>query len=98
MKTRFYKYFFQGMDKPVIMEAEDRYIAYEMLKQLSFKSQTKIDMNKLEDVRIETPLIGISTKNRNSLNYTWVGKENTSDGWLETEEYNKIQELKKQSI
>jgi hypothetical protein len=55
-----------GMEKPVIMEAEDRYIAYEMLKQLSFKSQTKIDMNKLEDVRVETPLIGISTKKRTS--------------------------------
>jgi hypothetical protein len=98
MKTRFYKYFFQGMDKPVIMEAEDRYVAYEMLKQLSFKSQTKIDMNKLEDMRIETPLIGISTKKRNSIDYTWVGKENTSDGWLETEKYKEIQELKKQSI
>jgi len=97
MKTRFYKYFFQGMEKPIIMEAEDRYIAYEMLKQLSFKAQTKIDMDKLEDMRVETPLVGISTKNRSGLNYTWVGKEYTSDGWLETEEYKRIQELKKQN-
>jgi hypothetical protein len=94
MKTRFYKYYFKGMEKPVIMEAEDRFMAYEMLKQLSYKSQTKIDMNKLEDMRVETPLIGISTKKRNSLNYTWVGKEHTSDGWLETKEFNAIQELK----
>ena len=97
MKTRFYKYYFQGMEKPVTMEAEDRYMAYEMLKQLSFKSQTKIDMNKLEDMRVETPLVGISTKKRNGKDYTWVGKEHTSDGWLETEEYQAIQELKKQN-
>jgi hypothetical protein len=97
MKTRFYKYYFQGMDKPVTMEAEDRYMAYEMLKQLSYKSQTKIDMSKLEDMRIETPLVGISTKKRNGIDYTWVGKEHTSDGWLETEEYKAIQELKKQN-
>jgi hypothetical protein len=96
MKTRFYKYFFQGIDKPIIMEAEDRYIAYEMLKQLSFKSQTKIDMLKLEDMRVETPLIGISTKKRNGIDYTWVGKQYTSDGWLETNQYNEIQKLKNQ--
>lgn len=97
MKTRFYKYFFQGLDKPIIMEAEDRYIAYEMLKQLSFKSQTKIDMNKLEDIRVETPLVGISKKKRNGIELTWVGKQHTSDGWLETEQYNAIQELKNKS-
>ena len=97
MKTRFYKYYFQGMDKPVIMEAEDRYIAYDMLKQLSHKSQTKIDMNKLEDMRVETPLIGISTKKRNGIDFTWVGKQHTSDGWLETEQYQEIQKLKKQN-
>jgi hypothetical protein len=96
MKTRFYKYFFQGMEKPVIMEAEDRYVAYEMLKQLSFKAQTKIDMSKLEDMRVETPLVGISTKIRDGTNYTWVGKQYTNNGWLETEEFNRIQELKKQ--
>jgi hypothetical protein len=97
MKTRFYKYYFQGMDKPVIMEAEDRYIAYDMLKQLSHKSQTKIDMNKLEDMRVETPLIGISTKKRNGIDFTWVGKQHTSDGWLETEQYQEIQKLKQQN-
>jgi len=97
MKTRFYKYYFQGMDKPVIMEAEDRYIAYDMLKQLSHKSQTKIDMNKLEDMRVETPLIGISTKKRNGIDFTWVGKQHTSDGWLESEQYQEIQKLKKQN-
>ena len=97
MKTRFYKYYFQGMDKPVIMEAEDRYLAYDMLKQLSHKSQTKIDMNKLEDMRVETPLIGISTKKRNGIDFTWVGKQHTSDGWLESEQYQEIQKLKKQN-
>jgi hypothetical protein len=95
MKTRFYKYFFRGIEKPVIMEAEDRFMAYEMLKQLSFKSQTKIDMSKLEDMRIETPLVGITTKKRNGVDFTWVSKEYTSDGWLETEEYKRIQQLKK---
>lgn len=97
MKTRFYKFFFKGMEKPIVMEAEDKYIAYEMLKQLSYKSQTKIDMSKLEDIRLETPLVGISTKKRNGIDLTWVSKKYTSDGWLETEEFKNIQELKTQS-
>ena len=93
--TRFYKYFFRGLEKPVIMEAENKLMADDMLYHLSQKSKTNIDMSLLEDVRIETPLFGISKRKRHGKNFVWVGKEKTSDGWLEQEEYDAIQKLKK---
>ena len=40
-KTKFYKYYFRGLDKPLIMEAEDKYTADQMLVQLSIKSKVR---------------------------------------------------------
>ena len=95
MKTRFYKYFFLGMDKPIIMEAENRTKADEMIISLQYKSQTPIDFTKLIDIRVETPIVGISTRKRKGNEYVWVGKEYTSDGWLLKDEYDKINNLNK---
>jgi len=95
LKTRFYKYFFLGVEKPIIMEAENKTDADQMIVQLQYKSQTSIDFNKLVDVRVETPIVGISTRKRKGKDFVWVGKEYTSDGWLEKEEYDRINNLNK---
>ena len=93
MKTRFYKYFFLGVEKPIIMEAENKTDADKMLVDLQYKSQTSIDFNKLVDVRVETPIVGISTRKRKGNDFVWVGKEYTRDGWLLKDEYDKINNL-----
>lgn len=95
-KTKFYKYYFRGLDKPITMEAEDKTTADQMLVQLSIKSKVRMKTADLIDVRIETPLFGITTKTRNGIEWVWVGKDKTSDGWIELEEYERIEELKKQ--
>ncbi len=95
MKTRFYKYYFLGLEKPIIMEAENKNKADEMLVELQYKSNTPIDINRLIDVRVETPIVGISTRKRKGNEFVWVGKEYTSDGWLLKEEYDRINNLNK---
>ena len=95
LKTRFYKYFFLGMDKPVIMETESKANADKMMVELQYKSQTPIDINRLIDVRVETPIIGISKKKRKGVDLVWVSKQYTSDGWIPQEEYDKINNLNK---
>jgi hypothetical protein len=77
------------------MEAESKNDADQMLVDLQYKSQTSIDFNKLVDVRVETPIVGISTRKRKGKELVWVGKEYTSDGWLEKEEYDRINNLNK---
>jgi len=76
------------------MEAKDKRAADQMLVQLSLKSKVRIKTNDLIDVRIETPLFGITTKTRNKIEWVWVGKDKTSDGWLELEEYERIENFK----
>jgi hypothetical protein len=94
--TKFYKYYFRGLVKPLTMEAENKKTADQMLVQLSIKSKVRMKTADLIDVRIETPLFGITTKTRNNIEYVWVGKDKTSDGWIELQEYERIEELKKQ--
>ncbi len=75
------------------MEAESKNDADQMLVQLQYKSQTPIDINRLIDVRVETPIIGISKKKRKGVDMVWVGKDFTQDGWITQEEYDKINNL-----
>jgi hypothetical protein len=96
MNTKFYKYYFKNLDKPLTMEAEDKRTADQMLVRLSLKSKVRMKTADLIDVRIETPLFGITTKTRNNIEWVWVGKDKTSDGWLELEEYEKIEKMKQQ--
>lgn len=90
-KIKFYKYFFKGIEKPVIMEAENRKMANDMLHQLGQSSQTNIDMSLLEDIRIEVPILGVSKKKRKGIEMIWVGKENASDGWISKTEFTEIE-------
>ena len=93
-KIRFYKYYFTGKDKPVIMEAEDRITADKMMQQLKQNTNANLSAKDLIDIRVETPIVGISKRKRHNQDYVWVGNEFTSDGWLLQSEYDKIQKLK----
>jgi len=92
-KIRFYKYYFRGVEKPVIMEAESRALADQMMQQLKERSAVNFGAKDLEDVRVETPIFGISKRKRNGIELVWVGKEYTNNGWLSQDEYDKIQKL-----
>ena len=95
-KIRFYKYYFLGVDKPVIMEAEDRLTADQMMQKLKEYTSVNLSAKNLIDIRVETPIIGISKRKRHNQEYVWVGNEFTSDGWLLQTEYDEIQKLKQQ--
>jgi len=93
-KIRFYKYYFTGKDKPVIMEAEDRISADKMMQQLKINTNVNLSAKDLIDIRVETPIVGISKRKRHNQEYVWVGTDFTSDGWLLQSEYDEIQKLK----
>ena len=93
-KIRFYKYYFLGVDKPVIMEAEDRLTADQMMQKLKENTSVNLSAKNLIDIRVETPIVGISKRKRHNKEYIWVGNEFTSDGWLLQSEYDEIQKLK----
>lgn len=88
-KMKFYKYFFMGNPKPVIMEAYSKQEADNMLQHLSQKTEV-LNLKHLIDVRIEMPVKGVSQRKRHGKNHIWVGTDVTSDGWIEENEFKKI--------
>lgn len=88
-KMKFYKYFFMGNPKPVIMEAYSKEEADNMLQHLSQKTEV-LNLKHLIDVRIEMPVKGVSQRKRHGKNHIWVGTDVTSDGWIEENEFKKI--------
>lgn len=85
-KIKFYKFYFIGKKKPVIMEAYTKDEADNMLSQLNEKTGA-IDLTKLEDIRIEMPIKGVSKRKRLGKEYVWVGVDYTTDGWMEETEF-----------
>jgi hypothetical protein len=76
------------------MEAENRITADQMMQQLKQTTTANLSAKDLIDIRVETPIIGISKRKKHNNDYVWVGKEFTSDGWLLQTEYDEIQKLK----
>jgi hypothetical protein len=76
------------------MEAEDRLTADQMMQKLKENTSVNLSAKNLIDIRVETPIIGISKRKRHNQDYVWVGNEFTSDGWLLQTEYDEIQKLK----
>jgi hypothetical protein len=94
-KIKFYKYYFRGVEKPVVMQAYNREEADSMLNLLPEKSGVEINMEFLEDVKIEMPITGISKLVRFGKDYIWVGTDKTADGWMLESEFKKITNAEK---
>jgi uncharacterized protein (UPF0248 family) len=79
---KFYHYFFEGVEKPIIMEAESKSVADAMLEEFGRRIGDEIPYHRLVDVRIEMPITGISKRTRGGENFIWVGPKHSSDGWM----------------
>ena len=86
---KFYQFFFSGVEKPIIMEAKSRELADAMLEEFGSRIGNPIPYDRLQDIRIEMPVTGISTRTRNGETYVWVGSDRSADGWMLEEEFKK---------
>tara|TARA_R110000787_G_C13350072_1_gene439033 strand:- start:123 stop:431 length:309 start_codon:yes stop_codon:yes gene_type:complete len=89
-KIKRYKYYFQQVDKPIVIEAISRKRADAILINLNAEMGNWMNIKDLLDLRIETLVIGVSKKIMNKKNLIWVGTNNTKNGWMNEEEYLKI--------
>ena len=61
-----------------------------MLIALNQKLGYKFDITNIEDVRVESLIVGESSKIKDKKRQIWVGKKATNSGWISQEEYVKI--------
>jgi hypothetical protein len=79
MSIKFYKYYFHEVEKPVIIEAITKEAANYALEQLMPQLEAKgYKLKNLADMRVETPIVGVSKKKHNGKNFVW-----TPEGWIE---------------
>ncbi len=87
---KLYKYFINNIEKPIVMEAESRKLADQMLVSLNNKVGGNLTINNVVDVRVQTLVVGESSKIKGGKKHIWVGKDYSSDGWMEESKYLKI--------
>ena len=75
----FYKYFFEGKEKPIIIEAISKQSAHHALQQVLPTLQEKgYDLRDLKDMKVETPIVGVSRKQHQGKNFVW-----SNEGWVQ---------------
>ena len=87
---RLYKYYFQNIEKPIVMECRNRKEADSMLIAFNQKIGYKFTISDIIDVRVESLVVGKSSKIKNKIKHIWVGKNHSETGWITQEEYVKI--------
>ena len=89
-EIRLYKFYIQNIDKPIVMECCSRKEADAMLIAFNQRIGYKFELSDIEDVRVESLVVGQSSKIKNKERHIWVGKSNSETGWMTQKEYAKI--------
>ncbi len=89
-EIRLYKYYIQNIEKPIVMECSSRKEADSMLIAFNQRIGYKFELSDIEDVRVESLVVGQSSKIKNKERHIWVGKTNSETGWITQKEYAKI--------
>ncbi len=88
---RIYKFYFKEYDNPIIIEADDLKTAQQYLIEETNKFFPFIENLELEDLRIITPVYGITEKEEKGIVFFWAGFDHCNTGWLTKEEFNKLE-------
>lgn len=89
-KIKLYKYYFKQLEKPIVMEATSRQEADHFLTLFNERVGSTITIHDIIDLRVETLIVGESSKIKNGKKHIWVGTDQTRDGWMEEEQYLQI--------
>lgn len=79
MSIKFYRYYFKDKEKPITIEAISKQAANYAIENLMPQLKAKgYKLEDLVDVKVETPVVGVSTKKNQGKNFIW-----TTEGWIE---------------
>ncbi len=76
----FYHLYFEGIPAPMIIEAKNK---DEALKYVSGEVQVRGIKVTLENIKLTTPIYGVTEKTEGNTIYIWCGLEIHPTGWME---------------
>jgi hypothetical protein len=89
-KIKFYCYYYEGINIPIMIEARNKVSARQILRNIRSTLPDIYQKSFVVGETIKPPVTGISTKKVNGKDYVWVGEDYTPDGWIEREKYNNL--------
>lgn len=83
---RFYNFYFEGIDKPLIIEARSKkeamtYVATELQRRPHLKGV------QIRNMKVKTPIFGITSKEQADEVLIWVGFDYTESGWTTEDQF-----------
>jgi len=87
---KFYAFTFEDIEKPVIIEAFTANEAREGLLKVIERLPDKFQGKKVVGQTVTLPVVGVSQKKINGVNYIWGGKKRSPNGWLTEEQFKQL--------
>lgn len=85
-------FYFDGYDKPLIIEANNQDVAIEYLRSELEKLYPFIEGVDLVDIKVMTPIYGVTEREEKGKIYIWCGYDLSKTGWLIKDEFDKIKQ------
>ncbi len=82
----FYHLYFVDIEKPMIIQAESRKAALQFVAEEVTKRGI---VAQLEDIKLTTPIYGVTEQTEGGIKYIWVGFERDASGWMEEQAFKK---------
>jgi len=86
-KIRFYCFYFEGLEKPITIEAPNKLVAREKLRSLRASLPDPYKFGKVMGESVKTPVYGVTEKTINGVPHVYVGLENSRSGWIDKKKY-----------
>lgn len=83
----FYHLYFVGIEKPMIIQAESRKAALQFVAE---EVTNRGIVAQLEDIKLTTPVYGVTEQTEGGIKYIWAGFERTQSGWMEEQAFKKL--------
>jgi len=92
---RFYNYYFDGVEKPITIEARTKTEARQVMKSIISKLSDKYTESRIVGETVTIPLRGVSEKFIKGIRYVWVGEDKAHGGWLSEDAYKRAVQMSK---
>ena len=87
----FYHFYFQGIDKPMIIEAMDKISAMQYVAEEVSRRHIPVT---LENLKLTTPIFGVTKKEENHTELIWAGFDYSPTGWLDRDSFFRIKNVR----
>ena len=86
---RLYKYYFFGLPEPIIISAYNKKEARVAMDRIWKQLPPPYQASKVIGETVTLPVFGVTERKQGDKTLVWVGKEYSSTGWMDREQYKK---------